>query len=98
MEDSDRRPLKNDNFVTRRIIDETIIVPVRGDVSDLDALYTLNETAGRIWELMDGTKSVRQIVDIIQAEYEVSAGEAEKDVLEFLASLESSGLIRKLRE
>ena len=46
--------IKQDNFVTREIAGETIIVPIRSHVADLDSIYTLNEVGTLIWSLVDG--------------------------------------------
>ena len=86
--------IKQTNFVTREIAGETIVVPVRNNVGDLDSIYTLNELGTRIWQLIDGKKTLTQIVDGICSAYDVTSEEAEKDALEFLKSLETGGLIR----
>ena len=43
---------KDPNMVSRKIADEVILVPIRQNVGDLESIYTLNEVATRIWELM----------------------------------------------
>jgi hypothetical protein len=85
-------------FVTRRIADETIIVPVVGGVGDLDAIFTLNEVGSHIWRLIDGPITVHQIVEEIGRQFDVSPGQAERDVIEFLDKLAEAGLIRPLDE
>ena len=85
---------KKDDFVTRCITDETIIVPIRSGVGDLNSIYTLNEMGTRIWELMNDQTDIDKMAEIISSEYEVSIEEAKKDVAEFLSSLESVGLIQ----
>ena len=52
-------------FVTRRIAGETLIIPVAGQVGDLDAIYTLNDVGSRVWELIQGATPVSRIVDAI---------------------------------
>jgi hypothetical protein len=89
-----RRYIKETNLVTRDIVGETIIVPVKSNVGDLDSIYTLNEMGTLIWGLIDGNNSVGQIVDAICGAYDVTHEEAEKDALGFLKSLETGGLIR----
>jgi len=88
---------KGSDFVTRRIAGETIIVPIRSGVGDLNSIYTLNEVGTRIWELIDGRTQSSQIVEVIGTEYEVTAEETAKDVAEFLQSLEAAGLIKDNR-
>jgi len=53
--------VKESNFVTRCIADETIIVPIRDTVGDLDSIYTLNEVGTTIWQLIDGQTSGGEI-------------------------------------
>lgn len=88
------RFIKDSDFVTRCITGETIIVPVRAGVGDLDSIYTVNEVGTRIWELIDGRTPVSRIVEAITNEYEITPEEAEKDIVEFLGSLEAAGLIQ----
>jgi hypothetical protein len=87
-------------FVTRRIADETIIVPIVGGVGDLDAIFTLNEVASRIWTLIDAPAptTVRAIVGDVVRAFDVDADRAERDVVEFLEQLAEAGMIRPLDE
>ena len=94
MDISMKRFIKESDFVTRCIEGETIIVPVKGNVGDLDSIYTLNEVGTLVWELIDGQNRVSQIVEAICSEYDITPEEAEKDVIELVASLNSAGLIR----
>ena len=86
--------VKETNFVTREIAGETIIVPVRGNVGDLDSIYNLNDIGTMIWQLIDGKKNVGQIVETIYSAYEVTLEQVEKDTIEFLNTLTAAGLIR----
>ena len=79
---------KSDSVVSRKIADEFILIPIRQNVADLESIYTLNEVGARIWELMDGKMTVREIKEKIVEEFEVTAHEAEKDIAEYLQQLE----------
>ena len=78
---------KNDSIVSRKIADEFILVPIRQKVGDLGSIYTLNEVAARIWELIDGKIKVREIKDKMVEEFEVTPEEAEKDLREYIQQL-----------
>ena len=69
--------------VAARIIDgeAVIVLPQNSQVN------VLNEVGTRIWELIDGTRSVGGIMEAIIAEYDVSAEQAEGDVNEFIQEL-----------
>ncbi len=78
---------RNDQVVSRKIVDELILVPMRKDVADTETLYTLNEVGARVYELIDGERPLREIMDTIVSEFEVTPQQAESDVLEFVAQL-----------
>ena len=85
---------KSNNFVTRCVAGETIIVPVTNNVGDLNSIYTLNDLGTRIWDLIDDQSNVKQIIEAIVEEYEVEEEEATKDDNEYNETLEAAGLIR----
>lgn len=80
---------KSDSVVFRKIADEVILVPIRQDVGDLEKIYTLNEVASRIWELVDGRATLKEIRDVIVDEYEAPLIEVEKDIMGCLRELKS---------
>ncbi|MBI5210010.1 MAG: PqqD family protein [Elusimicrobia bacterium] len=89
MDAIDRRYRKNQDFVGRRIADEYILVPIREKTADLRSIFTLNETAARIWELIDGKRTVGEIKASLLDEYETTGPELEADLQTILAQLES---------
>lgn len=80
-------------FVTRTIAGETILVPVRGRMGDLDAIFNLNETASFIWNLIDGRTTFGDIVAAVSSEFDVEPETADADARQFIAALEEAGLI-----
>jgi hypothetical protein len=86
---------KSPSIVTRDIAGEIILVPIRQHVGDLDSVYTLNETASRIWALIDGQRSVGDIRDAIVAEFETGPDEAGPDVVALLGQLQAAGAVEK---
>ena len=85
---------KERDLVTRSIASETIIVPVRTHVVDLESIYSTDEVGSLIWKLIDGQTSVEQIVAAICESYQVGDEQASQDVHEFLDGLQAAGLIR----
>jgi hypothetical protein len=85
---------KDKNLVTRSIGGETLIVPVRSGIADLECIYTLNGVGSRIWELLDEHTPVKKIVEAICSEYDVTPEQAAHDISELLSGLEAAGLIR----
>ena len=85
---SNKRFTKSDSIVSRAIACEVILVPIRKTAAEVNGVYTLNEVAARIWELLDGERTVAEIRSCILEEFEVAADEAERDLVEFLMQLQ----------
>jgi hypothetical protein len=85
---------RSDSLVTRDLAGEKIIVPVRGKVGDLNSIYTLNAVANDIWGLLDGQRTVAEIVQKLEQEYEVDPIILANDVCRVLDDLSGEGLVR----
>jgi len=77
----------SDKVASRKIVDEVILVPLRDSVAEMDSLYSLNEVGARIHSLVDGKRSVRDIIAVIVEEFDVSSDQAKNDVSDFLEQL-----------
>jgi len=90
----ERRFTKDPSMVFRKVAEEFILVPIRQKASEVESIYTMNDVASRIWELIDGKKNLKDIKEIIIREFEVSPEEAEKDIIDFSKQLEKIGAVR----
>lgn len=86
-------PVRAADVVTRVVAGETLVVPVRRRVADLSSIFVLNETASRVWELADGTRTASEIARVIAAEFEVDAATAATDVAELITDLRARQLL-----
>lgn len=68
--------------------DEAVLLrPEAGKVS------VLNEVAARIWQLADGTRSIREIAAVITQEYQVGLDQAQADTIEFIDVMIKKGIL-----
>jgi hypothetical protein len=83
------RPRRNADCAYREIGDEggLVVLPGRSEVK------VLNPVGLRIYSLLDGTRTVEEIVDAVTAEFEVPEDAARKDVQEFLGELAAHGML-----
>jgi hypothetical protein len=95
MSTSGRAMSSAQDFVTRRIGDETIVVPLRNSIGDLGSIYTLNEPGAWIWQMVREELPVAQIAAAICREYEVSAEEATRDILALMDDLRDAGMMHR---
>lgn len=88
-----KRFKRYDHIVSRAIIGETLLVPISGQLADMQHIFTLDPVADFVWNQLDGERTTGDIRDGILEEFEVEEGEAECDLLEFIGELESAALI-----
>jgi hypothetical protein len=81
--------------VTRVLAGDTVILPVRHNVADLTAIYTLNETGSFVWQQLDGVRSVDDLVGELVAKYDVGIEQARRNVLELMKDLLEEGLVEE---
>ena len=67
---------------------EVVVLSLRDSV-----YYGLEDAGARIWDLLQTRRTIAEIVDILTAEFEVSAEVAEADLRALLADLETRGLV-----
>jgi len=86
---------KKGDVVTRSIAGETLLVPIRDKLADMEQLIVLDGTGAFIWEKIDGRATIKEICDALMADYEVDEQQAKNDVSEFIAQLKEADLIEE---
>jgi hypothetical protein len=82
---------RNAQTAWRRVDNEMLIVGTQGN-----KLTILNDTAARVWELLDGSVSSSDLAKVLAAEFEVDAAAAEADVERLLNDLSERKLVARL--
>jgi len=82
------------SIVTRKTGTEYVLVPIANNIADMNSVYTLNDTGAFIWDLIDGKKSVRDLIDAVVAEYETDYETAIADVNLFLDEMNKYLIIK----
>jgi len=80
-------------FALRQVGGESILVPIRNHVGDLDSVFVFTDVAARIWTLLDGNRDIDSVVGLICDEYDVDSGVVRADLDELLGSMEAADLI-----
>jgi len=88
------RYAQSKEVVARQIEGETIIVPNRKGVGDMNPVYTLNPVGTVLWHYMAEGHTVPEMVERICGEFEVTPGQAQGDVESFVSSLLDEHLIQ----
>lgn len=86
----EKSPVRNTKITAYRVIDgQAVIVNLKKSTFNI-----LNPTATRIWELVDGKTTIRQILAKLYQEFNnVEQNSLESDCLEFVNQMIDKGLL-----
>ena len=84
---------RNEQFISRQIADEFLLIPVAHQLNGEHWLFVLNEVGARIWELINRTRSVQQIEQVLLEEFDTTPEQLEEDLLKLLDQLQELGAI-----
>lgn len=87
---------RNPDIVYREIAGEYILVPIHHQAGEADSIYVLNETGTRIWELVDGKRTLADIAGLITAEFDVDENTLADDLLEYVGEMVTSGTLQEV--
>jgi tRNA uridine 5-carbamoylmethylation protein Kti12 len=78
---------KSKDVVTRVIDDETILLPIYKTSEEINCIYSLNKVASRIWELIDGKRTLSEIKKKVLKEFDATSEEVDKEMTKLLKDL-----------
>jgi hypothetical protein len=84
---------KDETVVTRDIVGETILVPIRGKLADMQRIFSLNDVGAYIWSSLDGERSLGEICEDLRLDFDVQSDQAQRDMSEFISQLLEADLI-----
>jgi hypothetical protein len=78
----------SDHIIDRVVDSEALLIHLSsGDYFSLDSVGT------RIWENIDGSRTIQDLVDLVLEEYNVDRDQAVSDVLRLVEQLADEGLV-----
>lgn len=79
----------SENVVAREVSGETVLLNL-----ETGTYFGLNAVGGRIWALVEAQpRTLAEVRDVVQQEFDVTAEEAERDLLQLAADLSEHGLL-----
>jgi hypothetical protein len=88
--------VRSDTVVSRVIAGEVLIVPISKGVGDLASIYSLNPVATAIWEAISCPRSLDEIVEAVETEFEAESERIARDVEAFLSEMDLAGLVMEV--
>lgn len=81
-------PKRSQDTASRVIDDEAVIVTPQDGVARV-----LNDVGSRVWQLMDGENTLKNIIDTIAEEFQVTQERVQEDILVFIEELRAKRLV-----
>lgn len=81
------------DFVLRNMADEYILIPTGSTTEEFNGMVNVSESAAFIWNNLEASTSIDDLVAKILDEYDVSKEDATNSVKEFLNVLLTKGII-----
>ena len=78
---------KNKDMASREMDNDMILIPIYKTDKAINKIYTLNETAREMWELIDGKRKLNDIVEELSARYNVPRERIKTDLEEFIKDM-----------
>jgi hypothetical protein len=82
-------PIRCDGFTWREVDTEAIFLSEDGET-----VHVLNELGLFLWQLVDGTRTMEDMLDAVCSEYEVARDVATRDLLAFMDRLAKKGIVQ----
>src|SRR5512137_113100 len=84
----------SEKIVARLIEGEIVIIPLTSGIGDTeDEMYSLNPTGQAIWQKLDGQRTLKDVAELLAAEFEAPPAEIEKDVIGLATELTKRGIL-----
>ena len=90
------RYLRNPNYIYRKIVDESVLVPVYNNVADMNCIYTLNGMGAFLWEHLAAPVTREELEAFVLAEYNAQPEVLVADLEKFLIEMVSIGALQKV--
>lgn len=85
----------NHNYILREIVGEYILVPTGKELANFNGLVTMNRTGVFLWKFLQEQRSIEEIVECFQKEFQLTREESWNDVSEFLDPAVTRNVILK---
>ena len=84
------------DLVLREVAGESLLIPIRGSLADLQRIYTLNRVARAVWAELDGGRTMAEVRERLLERFEVGREQLEGDLREFAAQAVADGLAEEV--
>ena len=84
---------KQPNFLSRRAGNEYVILDFRPDTPEKSPSHWLNSSGAYIWDLLDGKRTLKEILDILVCQFGILPQQGAEDLQALMLQLRAVGAV-----
>lgn len=84
-----------DGYILKKVAGENIVIAIGEARISFNGIITFNEVGAEVFERLDGTRTLEQIVDEIAAIYNAPREIIESDIKKLIEKMKNHGLIEE---
>ncbi len=84
-----------EGFILKDVAGSKIVIATGKQKLDFNGVITFNEVGAAIFSMLDGTRTVEEIVSSIAAEYQVEESVVAADVQRLIEKMKKHGLVEE---
>ena len=84
-----------DGFIMKNVAGSNVVLPLGERQDEVKGIITFNDVGAEVFNMLDGTNSVEQIVAKIASNYDAPYETVEADVNKLIEKMRTQGLIEE---
>jgi hypothetical protein len=86
---------RSENFVFRKIVNEMILVPVKGNIVEMEHIFTLNEVGAFIWDELAQPRTLDELESVVLENFDAEPEIVRPELEAFLADLAANQALER---
>lgn len=84
-----------EGYILKSVAGSNVVIATGVERMDFNGIMTFNDTGAEIFNLLNGTYTVEEIIEKIVKDYEIPYETAKSDVERFIEKMKNQGLIEE---
>ena len=84
-----------DGYILKSVAGSNVVIATGVERMDFRGIITFNDTGAEIFNMLNGTYTVEEIIEKLAKDYEIPYDVAEADVMKLIEKMRSQGLIEE---
>ena len=84
-----------DGYILKSVAGSNVVIATGVERMDFRGIITFNDTGAEIFNMLNGTYTVEEIIEKLAKDYEISYDVVKADVMNLIEKMRSQGLIEE---